>query len=424
MKLLSSDLYDFTRALFASKARKKKFFGLEVEMFPFEQIDGAHSRVSLERTLEILTPFFSAEGWLLKDGASSIFRKGEAQFSFEPGGQIEYSSSPQSSFKALRLEVEGVQAKLKVLLQKKGIDLVQTGHDPYTPLSRTSVQLKEKRYQYMFDYFTNLEDSLGTSMMLQTSAIQVCLDMSPDEEVSRKQYILAQALSPFCSALFANSPFVEGVRQEYQSYRSHIWYQTDKTRTGFVFPKGEDLFEAPLESFVKAYLDFALDAHLIFYRQGGDLLPAPQGMSFRAWMESDTHQPPTLEDFERHMSTLFPEVRPKGFLEIRSPDAQKFQNQMVPLAFYAGILNSEETLEKAFTFLKEASLDFSSLRREASRGLSHSKSFSRLARELMSMSLQGFEKNASLWDASETLEDFRRYFETYTSQNHSPSSLS
>ena len=428
MKLQKSDLYKYLiEDLFSVKREKKakKAFGLEIEMFPFFVLEksGHQSleRSSLERSKQALEPYFEKNGWLKTEATSSVYRKDQAQFSFEPGGQIEYSSSPRESLADLNQEILSIQKDLKDVLASHSIVLFQTGHDPKTPIENLRVFLKEDRYEIMASHFESIDNSLGKSMMLQTSAIQVCLDLDHDPEIRRKQYLLSQAISPFACALFSNSPYKNEERISFDSYRSQIWLMTDKTRTGLTLPKGKKISEITEEDYIQAYLEFSLGAKLLFYKQKSSILKAPKGFTFQKWMDDSTKEAPTIEDFKKALSTLFPEVRPKGFLEIRSVDAQDFPFQMVPLVFYTGLLYSEKSLCEAFDLLGTSYEEILEDRKRSAYGLSSTR-FQSIAKKLMELALRGFDEKASSFDGEILLEEAHKFYELYTKNGKTPAS--
>lgn len=427
MKLQKSDLYEYlSQNIFplSKEGKQNKKVGLEIEMFPFEALEGENGKIfhrtSLDKTKAALFSYLKDKSWLQNPEASYIYKKNKAQISFEPGGQLEYSSSPRESFSDLSAEINKVQREIKKELSKNSILLLQTGLDPWHGIDRLKVQLKEKRYELMSEYFGSLQGSLGRNMQLQTSSVQVCLDFCSNEERQVKQYITSQFLAPYGSAIFANSPYLGGKRSLYESFRSYIWLKTDKTRTGFPFKEKTDFLSLSREGCIRSYLDFALDAHLIFYREGGLIKKSPENFTFRKWMDFSKESGPTLEDFKKSLSLLFPEVRPKGFLEIRSVDGQGYKWQMVPAVFYAGLLYDDEALDEAFNML---CTDLKTLKEEKARscyGLS-SPELKEKAKDLMKLSLKGFERLLPEIQGDSELERACEFYNLYTKQGKSPS---
>ena len=430
MALKYEDLYEFLLGTLFPQKRGENFspkIGLEVEMIPYDQQKqvGANGlkRTSLADTKKALAPFFEASAWSEK--SSYILQREGAQISFEPGGQIEYSSTPCSHFSELESEVKGVQKSLKEFLAKSSIELIATGIDPWTPVNDIPLQLKEKRYQFMEKYFESHEASMGRNMMTQTASMQICLDLSEKKELQAKQYLVSQLLAPYATGLFSNSPYQNGSRSEFESMRAYIWQNLDQSRTGFPILRESKLSSLlSLEECVRSYLDFALEAFVIFCPdEKGVLQQAPKGLSFKKWMEGGepSLRSPTLKDFQRSLTLLFPEVRPKGFLELRSIDMQSFPWQMVPAIFYVGILYDENSLESAFEFLKGDFDSLISLWGKACYGLKD-KALCHKAKKLTELSQEGVQRLGSLFFDSSHLDKADQFYERYTRRSKTPSS--
>ena len=175
------------------------------------------------------------------------------------------------------------------------------------------------RYKIMANYMPKV-GSLGLDMMLRTCTIQTNLDYSSEADMVKK-FRVGLALQPVATALFANSPFTEGKPNGYHSFRSHIWEDTDPDRTGmlpFVFDDGFGY---------ERYLDYALDVPMYFVFRDGKYLDAA-GLSFRDFLDGKLDmlpgERPRISDFVDHLSTAFPEVRLKSFLEMRGADGGRW----------------------------------------------------------------------------------------------------
>lgn len=419
-KLHRSDLLDYlSREIFPTTNRGEvKKIGLELEMIPFHKGGNSPKRASFEELKEALKSYFSEGAW--KEEKSFIYKKEGSQISFEPGGQIEFSSKPYASLDSLKKKAEEVEKGLSLHLEKKGIELLSVGVDPWNKLDEIGLQLQAPRYQKMQEHFLSLEGSLGRHMMLATAAIQVCLDFRVDAETQVKRYLLSQFLAPYASAIFANSPFSEGTRTAYESFRSQVWVKLDKSRAGFPFQK-EEIATLSREECLESYLDFVLDSHLILY-EGKYLLSSQKPSTFREWMNSPDFESPRLSDFETAMTLLFPEVRPKGFLELRSVDAQEFRWQMVPAVFFAGLLYQEEVAEEAFDLLKVKLGDLRELKKKSRYGLQDPLVLSR-SQALMKLALRGFEALLPELGGERCLEDALRFSSKFTEKGLTPASF-
>ncbi len=190
--------------------------------------------------------------------------------------------------------------------------------------------------------------TLGTSMMFRSCTVQTNLDFSSEADMVKKLRV-AVALQPVATALFANSPFSEGKDSGYQSFRSHIWLNTDNARTGmlpFAFEEGFGF---------EQYADYALDVPMYFVIRDHKYINAA-GESFRAFLKGELPQlpgeKPTIKDWEDHLSTLFPEVRLKQFLEMRGADMGDEKSVTALSAFWVGLLYDEISLEAAYEMIK------------------------------------------------------------------------
>jgi len=269
----------------------------------------------------------------------------------EPGGQLELSGAMRKTLHETCAEVSSHLTLTKAVSKKLGIGFLGMGFNPNT--RRADVPLMPKgRYVIMRDYMPK-KGNLGLDMMLRTSTIQVNLDYS-DEADMVKKFRVSLALQPIATALFAASPFTEGKPNGYLSYRSHIWTDTDPDRCGilsFVF-KDNMGFEA--------YVDHVLDVPMYFvYRPGraeGEYIDVA-GQSFRDFLKGRLpgypgHKP-TMQDWEDHMSTLFPEVRLKKFLEMRGADGGTGHWICALPALWTGLFYDQASLNAAWDLVKD-----------------------------------------------------------------------
>jgi glutamate--cysteine ligase len=229
--------------------------------------------------------------WTLDDGS---------HISFEPGGQIEISSAPHATASGAIRTTQSLAGIIREALQRKGIELVALGVDPRNGIESVPLQLQRDRYARMTRFFDAIGPS-GVRMMRQTAAVQINVERGRSP-VAR--WILLNSLAPYIVALFANSRQYAGERTQYASYRANLWRTLDPSRTGL-----------PCDSTDPAarYLAFALDAKAMRSSDG-----TRPWLTFREWMRAEAV---SGDDWQFHLSTLFPEVRPKEFFEIRSADA-------------------------------------------------------------------------------------------------------
>ena len=221
------------------------------------------------------------------------------------------------------------------------------GFRPDTRLEDVPIMPKG-RYQIMRDYMQKV-GTHGREMMFRTCTVQTNLDFGSESDMVKK-FRVSLALQPLATALFANSPFKEGELNGYKSYRSRVWLNTDNDRTGmlpFVFDEGFGY---------EQYVDYALDVPMYFVYRNGEYLNAA-GKSFRDFLDGNLDVVPgevaTLSDFEDHLSTIFPEVRLKQFLEMRGADTGPWDELCALPAFWVGLLYDSSALDAAWDYVKD-----------------------------------------------------------------------
>jgi glutamate--cysteine ligase len=315
---------------------------------------------------------------------------------FEPGGQLEYSSPPCRTASALLALLRAVVPPLRAAAAGEGIDLLAVGIDPLNPLDRAPLLIHAKRYQRMAEYLGR-RGTAGARMMRQTAAFQVSLDFD-DEPWLRWQVLNAAA--PYMVAIFANSPIYGRHRTGHQSARAHVWRTLDPARTGIPYDRRNP---------VGAYLDFALAAPAI-------LFPTIEGehRPFGDWL---TRANPSLEEWNDHLSTLFPEVRPRGHMELRSADAIPPHWYAAPLALTTGILYHPSALRATADLL--GTPDLGLLSRAGRLGL-HDLTIARTAVDLFEVALQGCQGLGPQYFHPADLEQATAFFDRYTRRARSP----
>jgi glutamate--cysteine ligase len=302
--------------------------------------------------------------------------------SFEPGGQIEYSSPPSTSASEVVRRMRAVAARLDALT------FLSVGLDPVNPPERVPLQLGGSRYCGMDAYFRTIGPA-GARMMRQTAAYQVSLDPGPDPVADWR---LLNALAPYVVAIFANSPRYAGQDTGYQSYRAHTWRTLDPSRTGLFIADGD-----PAEQ----YMAFALRARTIL-----DPSHAPFGelaLGDAAW--------------ETHLTTLFPEVRPRGTFEVRSADAIDPAWYAAPLALLGGLVYDARSARAAAELVGDADPD--RLLRAGVAGLGDPL-IAAVASELAELAIQGCGRLGPAFLDSADLDQAVEFFDRYTRRGRSP----
>ena len=274
-------------------------------------------------------------------------KREDASVSLEPGGQLELSGAPLENVHQTCMEVSRHLREVREVADEIGAGFISLGFRPDTRLEDVPVMPKG-RYKIMREYMQKV-GTLGREMMFRTCTVQTNLDFSSEADMVKK-FRVSLALQPIGTALFANSPFEHGQLNGYKSYRSRVWLDTDADRTGmlpFVFDEGFGF---------EQYIDYALDVPMYFVYRGGDYLDA-SGKSFRDFLDGklDTvpGEIPSLSDFDNHLSTIFPEVRLKTFLEMRGSDTGPWGELCAFPAFWVGLLYDEAALDAAWDLVKD-----------------------------------------------------------------------
>lgn len=292
---------------------------------------------------QILQGLIEGYGWTgsEKNGYLIELKRDKAYVMLEPGGQIELAGSPQLSVMDVKEQANRFYREFSELSQKLGFGILSRGFHPDWTRDQIHWMPKE-RYQIMGPYMKT-KSRHGVDMMILTCGAQVNLDFSSEADMIQK-YRVALGLQPIVTAFMANSNLVQGQESGYKSFRSFIWTETDPDRCGvpeFVFD--EDM------SFAR-YVDYALDVPMYLILRDGHH-HSVLGQSFRDFMtgslkghEGDVA---TLEDWHYHLTTLFPEVRLKSYLEFRGPDSAPPEEVYAMTAFWVGLFHDQRALDEA-----------------------------------------------------------------------------
>ncbi len=314
-----------------------------------------------------------------------------ASITLEPGGQLELSGALLRDIHQTCTEVNTHLKQVKAVAEPLGIAFLGMGFQPR--MKRDEIQWMPKgRYRIMREYMPK-RGTLGLDMMGRTCTVQVNLDFGSEADMVKK-FRLSLALQPVATALFANSPFVDGQPSGFLSYRSHVWEDTDPDRTGmlpFVFETGMGF---------ERYVDYMLDVPMYFVYRHGTYVDA-SGQSFRDFLAGKLPalpgERPTFKDWEDHLTTAFPEVRLKRFLEMRGADGGPWRTLCALPAFWAGLLYEESILDAAWDLVRGWSLEERlQLRMEAPRlgfgAVIRKRTLQSLAQELLEMSSAGLHQ--------------------------------
>jgi glutamate--cysteine ligase len=273
-------------------------------------------------------------------------RGADGTVSLEPAGQLELSGAPLENLHETCAETGRHLQQVKAIGEKTGKGFLGLGLWPDKTRAELPIMPKG-RYEIMLRHMPRV-GSMGLDMMLRTCTIQVNLDYESEADMVKK-FRVGLALQPLATALFANSPFLEGKPNGYLSYRSHIWSDTDPHRTGmlpFVFEDGFGY---------ERYADYMLNVPMYFVYRDGKYIDA-SGLDFKDFLNGNLSvlpgEKPTEADWEDHMSTAFPEVRLKSFLEMRGADGGPWSTICALPAFWVGLLYDQTALDAAWDQVK------------------------------------------------------------------------
>lgn len=327
--------------------------GTEHEKLVFHRAD--HRAPSYDEPAGIRDILLSLRefGWepVEENGKIIAMRGSDGTVSLEPAGQLELSGAPLENLHQTCAETGRHLEQVKAIGERCGVGFLGLGMWPDKRRDELPVMPKG-RYEIMMRHMPRV-GSMGLDMMLRTCTIQVNLDYSSEADMAKK-FRVGLALQPLATALFANSPFTEGKPNGFLSYRSHIWSDTDPHRTGmlpFVFEDGFGY---------ERYVDYMLDVPMYFVFRDGRYIDAA-GQSFRDFLRGELTalpgEKPHASDWWDHLSTAFPEVRLKSFLEMRGADGGPWSRICALPAFWVGLLYDQGALDAAWDLVKGWSMD-------------------------------------------------------------------
>jgi len=321
---------------------RDKAIGLEVEVFlrPAEG-EGLHRAQSIGDLLETIAVDLGGEYSTDVHGGPRVVLPSGGILTLEPAGQLEYSGAPCGNAAEAVETALGCIESMRVTAHACGWRLWHEAFD--TQPAEPSLVVWKPRYLAMDAHFQRI-GPFGRMMMRRTCALQVNLDFGP-VGVDQERWRLANMVAPALNAMFANSPYVyEG--RSYSSFRYEVWRRTDPTRTG-------RLFDRPDLDPVLDYTRFALDATVMMIQTPAGTVVPDSGLSFRQWMVDGWRGHfPRSDDWTCHLSTLFPDVRPKGWIEIRSIDAQPPGMMGPVVAFVSALLYDDGARRSALALLE------------------------------------------------------------------------
>jgi len=333
---------------FNAPADARLSFGAELELLAFDVDTNAVAPIFpvAERacSLDVVREVAQRLSWretISDKGVPRFSSESGGSLTFEPGGQLEYASAVHRSVDGVSRELCAVESQLRESAESHGISLLATGVDPFNAADDVPLQLTAVRYAKMAHYFAAISPD-GARMMRQTASLQI--NIGGIHPVQR--WAVANAIAPWLVAMFANSSHYAGAATGCASFRAETWRGVDPSRTGLF--RGRDP--------IAEYTAFVLDAKAFLADDA-----APCFVDLDAHLVSDVA-------LATHLTTLFPEVRPRGYLELRSLDSMDHARRRTAMAFVAGIVGDATAAADAMALLGEA--DESLLRRAGRRGMS------------------------------------------------------
>jgi glutamate--cysteine ligase len=390
-----------------SKPKADWRIGTEHEKFVYDL--RTHKPLPYDGTpgIRVLLEGMQRFGWEpVKEGENIIgLSQAGASLSLEPGGQFELSGAPLKTVHETCGEVNTHQEQARVVADEIGAGVIGLGFAPTWSMQETH-QMPKGRYQIMRRYMPKV-GGYGHEMMFRTCTVQVNLDFASEADMVKK-FRVGLALQPLATALFANSPFREGKPSGFLSYRSQVWTDVDNDRAGmlpWVFEDGMSF---------ERYVDYALDVPMYFvYREGKYHDVA--GRSFRDFLARKIPEvaqfEPQMSDWADHLTTIFPEVRLKKFLEMRGADSGSWRRICGLPALWVGIYYDQAALDAAWDMVKDWTAEERETMRDAVPKLGFATPFRKttvgaLSKQMLDISSAGLRSRAAEDPAGMTEDGF------------------
>ena len=383
----------------AGKPRARWMIGTEYEKVAVERASGKAAPFSGPRGIEaVLRGLAERYGWEPKeeDGRVVALAREGASITLEPGAQLELSGEQCPTIHCTQAELATHVREVVSVGGELGIAFLGLGMQPMSPLDEIE-WVPKQRYRIMGPYMTRV-GTLGQRMMKQTATVQANIDYGDERDAMLKLRV-GMGLAPILNAMFANSSLSDGSLNGYMSFRGHIWTQTDSARCGLLRPafrEGATFAE---------YVEWALDVPLYFILRDGTYLTTVTGMPFRHFLaEGAAGERATLDDWNLHLTTLFPEVRLKGYIELRSADSQPPERMLALPALVKGVFYEADCLDAAYDLVKRWTYEetdglWRQVHREALLARFRGVRVLELARELYAIAEEGLRRQHEL-DAS------------------------
>lgn len=324
--------------------------GIEFERLPISAKDFKMVSYSNENGIyDLLRTFAKLDGWeYITDDYNIIgLQKENDKITLEPGCQLELSISPEKNIHDIKNKIDNFNKKITPILRKFDINLLEYGISPLSTYKHVNL-IPKKRYHIMANYLWGI---LSDVMMRETAGIQACFDFSSEEDAMKK-FRLANIISPFMTAMFANSPIRGGVDTGYKTFRGLSWLNTDNERCPFMSKK---LFENNEYCFAD-YIEDVLKTPMIFIVRNDKPVEISGKIDFEQFIKRGFEGcRATLDDFQLHANLYFPDIRLRNFIEIRNHDCANKDLQYSILAIYKAILYNKEAFSNVEKLLSKFS---------------------------------------------------------------------
>lgn len=380
----------------AGKPRERWMIGTEYEKACVDRTTGEATPFSGPRGIEVvLRALAERYDWERKEenGRTVALARDGASITLEPGAQLELSGIQCPTIHCTNEELATHVQEVVSVGRELGIAFLGLGIQPVSPPERIE-WVPKQRYRIMGPYMERV-GTLGQRMMKQTATVQANIDYS-DERDAMMKFRVGMGIAPLLNAMFANSSISDGRLNGYMSYRGHIWTDTDRARCGllpFAFRDGASFAD---------YVEWALDVPCYFILRGGQYQTSVTGIPFRRFLaEGVAGERATLDDWNLHLTTLFPEVRLKGYIELRSTDSQPPERMLALPALVKGVFYTPDCLDAAWDLVKGWGFEervalYRDVHREALLARFHGIKVLELARELYAIAEEGLRRQAAL----------------------------
>ena len=393
------------------KLKGSEKIGTEHEKFIYSKKDLSLIPFHGERSISAVLKKFIENSWdpIIEDEQIVGANKNQASITLEPGGQFELSGAPLNNLHETCREINDHLSFTKSLEEEFDIGFLGIGYIPLGTFNDMP-KVPKKRYQQIMTPYMKKIGGLGLEMMYQTCTVQANFDFTSESDMAKKVNVSA-ALQPLATALFANSPFKNGNINGYLSYRSIIWDNTDKDRTGILPGMLDKNFS------FEQYVDYLLNVPVYFLSRNNSYIDTTE-YTFKELLDGKNKDinsdEITILDWETHVSTIFTEVRLKTYIEMRGADAGSYKSLCALPAMWTGILYDDETLDAANDIVKNWSLnDILNFKIDSAKsGLKTSinnRTGWTIANELLEISMHGLEKRKQFNYSGESESQFLGY---------------